>query len=263
MTKEDTAPKKETPKPKDVEVKAPLFAALVKAQSKLRAISKDARNEFSRYDYTSSEAMIENCRAALIDSGLAVGRRSWSYLEKDGKDGFPDITVNSTFFIVHPESGSHEESSISYPAIEKKGTPKDKAISAALTTSLSYWLRDILLIPRKDAEEVDLRDDREHAAKPPLAKKPTAKQEPHAKGNPSIKIHYTGEPAQKSVLMTYAFELGLERDRVDVLKLLNIQAMKHNPLMDDLKSFLQSNIKQAVADSIEHAFDEEKGSNEN
>jgi hypothetical protein len=32
-------------------------------------------------------------------------------------------------------------------------------VSAALTTAFSYWLRDILMLPRVDGLEVDTRDD--------------------------------------------------------------------------------------------------------
>jgi hypothetical protein len=48
-----------------------------------------------------------------------------------------------------------------WPFAEEKGRPLDKALAGALTSSLGYWLRSLLLVPRDD-EEMDKRDDRAH-----------------------------------------------------------------------------------------------------
>ena len=62
------------------------------------------------------------------------------------------------FELCHPASGESQTDKADFPAQLKKGTPLDKAVAAALTTSLAYWLRDLLLIPRVD-HEMDKRND--------------------------------------------------------------------------------------------------------
>ena len=54
------------------------------------------------------------------------------------------------------------DSSNAFPIIEDKGRPLDKALAGALTTSLAYYLRDLLLIPKQDENQVDKRDDTRH-----------------------------------------------------------------------------------------------------
>jgi len=55
---------------------------------------------------------------------------------------------------------------IEFPAIEKKGTPADKAVAAALTTSLNYFLRDLLMIPRSEEFDMDKTDDTSYLPSP-------------------------------------------------------------------------------------------------
>jgi len=63
------------------------------------------------------------------------------------------------------------EETLEFPAIVRKGTPHDKAVAAALTTSLSYWLRDVLLLPRMDNEaSMDRRNDNIQALNTQLLK---------------------------------------------------------------------------------------------
>jgi hypothetical protein len=45
-------------------------------------------------------------------------------------------------------------------------------MAGALTSSLNYWLRDLLMVPRED-ETMDSRDDREYAPRSPSRPAPT------------------------------------------------------------------------------------------
>lgn len=116
-----------------------LLRALLKAQESIVGVEKKSTNKFSNYDYVSAEDMVKSARKALLESGIVSGRKSWSY-ESD--------KVRSTFFLSHPESGECLEATTEFPAVARKGTPEDKALATALTSSLSYFLRDILLLPR-------------------------------------------------------------------------------------------------------------------
>lgn len=129
--------------------------ALLKAQKSIHNVEKDAKNAFHKYDYVSSEAMVSACRAALHGAGLTAERNEWT-IDQDCKK------VIMHFELAHGESGEARRYNAEWPIIEDKGRPFDKALAGALTTSLNYWLRDILLVARKDDEEVDRRDDRNH-----------------------------------------------------------------------------------------------------
>jgi hypothetical protein len=57
-------------------------------------------------------------------------------------------------------SGERMEITIAWPVVPDRGRPLDKAVASAATTSLSYLLRDLLLMPRVDeADDIAGRDD--------------------------------------------------------------------------------------------------------
>lgn len=133
-----------------------LLSALLKAQQSLDGVQKKSTNTYSNYDYVSAEDMVINARKALLEAGLVAGRKAWSY-EKD--------KVKCTFFIAHPESGEELSGDTEFPSVARKGTPEDKALATALTSSLSYFLRDILLLPRfPKNENMDYYEDSPHVA---------------------------------------------------------------------------------------------------
>ena len=133
-----------------------LQAALLKAQQSLDGVQKKSTNSFSNYDYVSAEDMVTNARKALLQAGLVAGRKAWSY-EKD--------KVKCTFFIAHPDSGEEITGATEFPSVARKGTPEDKALATALTSSLSYFLRDILLLPRfSKSENMDYYEDGPHVS---------------------------------------------------------------------------------------------------
>lgn len=140
---------------------APLYTALAAAQGAIHAVGKDGKNTHMNYAYTSSEAVIDAARIALSPQGLAAFRLKYEVPESSGNN----FAINSTFALVHSSGGSVEFSSM-WIASPGKGRPDDKAMAGALTTGLAYWLRDLLLIPRKDDDEADRRDDRQHVQQP-------------------------------------------------------------------------------------------------
>lgn len=132
-----------------------LATALLAAQRALPSVTKDAKNSFHHYSYVSAEGMIGACREVLHGAGLAVRRAGWKF------DGSPEGgIVTSTFILTHAASGESASDEVTWPAIPEKGRPLDKALAGALTSSLGYYLRDLLLVPREDEAEMDRRDDR-------------------------------------------------------------------------------------------------------
>ena len=132
-----------------------LASALLAAQKALPSVGKDAKNSFHHYAYVSAEAMIGACRDALHGAGLTVRRAGWKF------DGTPEGgIVNSTFVLTHGPTGESVSDEIAWICVPEKGRPIDKAMAGALTSSLGYYLRDLLLVPREDESEMDRRDDR-------------------------------------------------------------------------------------------------------
>ena len=139
-----------------------IYDKLHKAQKGLQAVGKGSSNSYHGYSYTSAEDMLKACRTALLDAGLVCMRRSWRVMEICGT-----TYVESDVWIYNTGAKTKEgdetaqllTSTFVYPVCPGNGRPIDKAVSAALTTGLSYWLRDLLLLPRVDGLEVDTRDD--------------------------------------------------------------------------------------------------------
>jgi hypothetical protein len=70
-------------------------------------------------------------------------------------------------FTLHSSNDSVVMGRVPFPIIGTNGKGDDKAVATALTSSLSYFLRDLLLVPKSDdaaelvrAPEMDARDDR-------------------------------------------------------------------------------------------------------
>ncbi len=132
-----------------------LASALLAAQRALPSVGKDAKNSFHHYAYTSAEGMIGACREALHGAGLALRRAGWKF------DGTPEGgLVHSQFILTHGETGEAATDEVTWIVVPEKGRPLDKALAGALTSSLGYYLRDLLLVPREDESEMDRRDDR-------------------------------------------------------------------------------------------------------
>jgi hypothetical protein len=115
-------------------------------------VGKDSRNDFHKYRYTSAEGMISACRAALAVGGLTVRRRHWE-VSADG------LWLLSKFEVAYSITGESQVDSVSWAIVSEAKKPADKALASALTTSLSYWLRDLLLLPREDEDSMDKRND--------------------------------------------------------------------------------------------------------
>ena len=143
----------ESAEPIPFPVPSNLSDAIVAAQLSIDRVAKSSSNSFHNYRYTSADTMIGATRSALAMAGLAVRRESWT-ISTDER------YVESVLSITFGPTGESRVDRIAWPIIAEKGRPADKALAGALTVSLSYWLRDLLLLPRDDDGEMDRRDDR-------------------------------------------------------------------------------------------------------
>lgn len=157
-----------------------LAKALAAAVKACHSVQKDSQNSFHRYAYASADAIIAEAREALASAELALlpVEATLDGTERDGPDRFE---LRRTFLLVH-SSGESAPLHVRWPVVPDKGRPLDKATAAADTLSLSYLLRDLLLMPRVDpADDVSARDDRQQRQQPAKAKE-KPKAEPPADG---------------------------------------------------------------------------------
>lgn len=174
-------------------------SALVSAQSEMVAVSKDSTNSFHKYKYASADDVIAAARVALNREGLAL-IRSWKVVFNEA-----GIWVDSQFSLVHDGSaGVFNAGTVPFPVIEDKGRPLDKALAGALTTSLAYFLRDLLLIP-KDDEHMDKRDDTKHLPNDSKPNRWSAAKEVYA---PTALIGMSGAVALNKRLREHQIELS-------------------------------------------------------
>ena len=131
-----------------------LHEALLKAQRSAEAISKDAHNKFSGYDYVSAETMIQRCRDVLLEAGIVFTAGNVKLTPYAANDFGDCMVLEQGWRITY---GDEVVDLVrSWAAVPSKGTPLDKAIAGSLTANLSYTLRDVLLIPRGDEPGVGM-----------------------------------------------------------------------------------------------------------
>ena len=126
-----------------------IAAALCQAQGEIGGVQKGSRNDHQRFDYTSIEQMVVATRGPLRRAALAVIPTAHR-IEGD--------TLVTEWLLTH-ESGESLPLRYDMPIVEGKGRPMDKAASASASQALNYLLRDLLLLPRGDREDIDGRDD--------------------------------------------------------------------------------------------------------
>ncbi len=175
-----------------------LMGALVAAQRAISPVGKASRNAHHDYRYASGDDMIAEARGALNGAGLAVYATKWErtehpyqYEDQDGKmRDDVEYRLFVSFRLAHESGESEDFAPFSVPILPERGRPIDKAEAGARTYALSYFLRDLLLIPRTAAAasntetDPDARDDRGHVppkkagAPKPKAPESAPKHEP-------------------------------------------------------------------------------------
>lgn len=154
---------------------ASLTHALLKAQQSIGNIKPDKKNSFANYEYVSAAKMVAECKKALNDAGL-VFYASDAGIEFDDNG---NMLVKASF-VLHLACEDEDK----YPNLRarvynytmplvKDKKPDDKIVLGVRTTLLRYWLRDLLMIPCDDREDIDARPD---IRQQPQSRKPPAQQ---------------------------------------------------------------------------------------
>jgi ERF superfamily len=136
-----------------------LTKSLAKAQRAARAVPKDSRNEFHKYNYASAEAVIQAAREALGAADLVLIPLEQT-VDGSAREGDSRYELRTRFLLLDP-SGECLELRRTWPICVEKGRPLDKATAISATLTLSYLLRDLLMLPRVDAED-DLAAQKDH-----------------------------------------------------------------------------------------------------
>lgn len=139
--------------------------ALVAAINACHPVQKEGRVSYGKtnYGYATADAIIEEGRKALSSAGLALipVEASLNGSEREGPDRFELVR---TFALIHSGSGEVTPLRVCWPVVPDTGRPLDKATAIADTLSLSYLLRDLLLMNRVDpSDDMNTRDDRQPA----------------------------------------------------------------------------------------------------
>lgn len=158
-----------------------IWSALLGAQKAITNVKPNSKNTYHNFTYVSSDEMISEARAVLHANDLIVFRADFKVEFDKGEFGM----LVSNFVLSHaPSNEKHESQSVWFIQPEK-GRPIDKALAGALTSSMGYYLRDLLQVPRQE-EDMNSRDDTRYEPKakqvpysaPPLPPKPAAAVKP-------------------------------------------------------------------------------------
>lgn len=133
-----------------------LAAALCAAQGEVGGVQKGSKNTHQRFDYTSIEEMVVATRGPLRRAGLVVLPAAHRV---EGE-------VLVTEWVLAHTSGESMPLRYDMPIVPGKGRPQDKAASASASQALNYLLRDLLLLPRGEREDIDGRDDSGYTHRP-------------------------------------------------------------------------------------------------
>ena len=134
-----------------------LDTALLTCQRELRSIGRDGYNQHADYGYTSADQWIAQSRDVLHRHELMARRERWTITPWGER-----AIIAATFTVTHVPTGQRLTMDTSLAVQDRKGTPIDKAILAGLTSLWAYTLRDLLLVPRCDGNELDALDDQPH-----------------------------------------------------------------------------------------------------
>ncbi len=240
--------------------KAELYKALATFSASIKGIEKDARNSFHKYEYTSSERMMATVRSHLLENGLVFIPLSSEIREGqvasmvNGKQGPVEertAILRQTFRIAH-ENGEHLDMVKDWPIAPERGRPMDKACAAADTTSISYFLRALGLIPRGDeSEELDYSGRSQPVHDGPEPEQPKAKPKKQ-EVKPRSK---TETKSATATVLAYCSEL-VKLDNVDDVPKLKRKFAKQIKQSERVAKYCKAYTKHFVGDNLDE--DEER-----
>jgi hypothetical protein len=144
-----------------------LLRKLCEAAAAVGPVTKDARNEFHRYNYASAEAVLSATREELLSRGvLVIGAevKTEERMRPTTSAGETAITtVHLLFSVFDADTGERLE----IPWLGRGEDPMDKGISKALTSAKKTFLRELLSLPYgQDDPEADSSSDERAYGRP-------------------------------------------------------------------------------------------------
>ena len=138
------------PNAEDRKLIGQFFAALAKAQSEVKQITKDSTNEYDRYKYTSMDSFTDACRPPLNANGFAILAPT-EHIQYDANER--PFRLDTEYVLGH-SSGLMMQIHTEMPIVlnPKRPTSQDKPKGAASTYSQGFTLRGVLCAARSDGE---------------------------------------------------------------------------------------------------------------
>ena len=124
-----------------------LAKALADAQKRCKAAVKDAYNKHHDFWYASAESIITEAKLALAETGLSPLLHS-PRLKTSTAGNFAYYEMVRRVGLAHESGEFVYLDDLNWPLELHKGLTLATAFAIAITTSLSYFLRDLLLMPR-------------------------------------------------------------------------------------------------------------------
>ena len=149
---------------------------------------------FHKYRYTSAEAVIEEAKAALADSGLSLLPLAQMIADR----GSGRLELETHMMLCHSERRVCAGNCVLANLPGGRASPLDKAAAIADTLSLSYYLRRLLLMPRVDpSDDLAGTQSPQEAPAPPKAAQPSPPPAPSPGEELRAKIRQTDERLAK------------------------------------------------------------------
>lgn len=144
-------------------------AALLRAREACSEIRRDAVDKRDGFKFVSAETMFKVGGGALTNAGLVLvpvcTKTARDRVESQWPDNLrpklePALMIIRSFVLRHAESGEQIELELPWPVLmhDKR---IDRAFPAAITSSLKYLVRDLLMLPAVDGDEEGREDDEE------------------------------------------------------------------------------------------------------
>ena len=154
-------------------VKTGLYAKLAEVTAELGYVTKDGKNDFQNYRYTSAEALLAAVRGPLSARGVVLmpSLTALSEREYTTSKGKASIitTAHVRFTLVDGETGEKHECEWAGQGDD----PADKGLGKAYTNAIKTFLREQFLIPQGDDPEADRSTDERSADRAPSRERST------------------------------------------------------------------------------------------
>ena len=139
-----------------------LYKALLAAQESAKGLSKDGKNSFGKFGYTSIEEVVKTCRGLLHKQGLVFFPE-----EQEMKAEAETVYIVQRYLLKHVHSGEEQLVTRTMIVPENQKMSPCQSQGSAESYLLKNTLRELLLLPRFDkTEDLDSHDNTEGQSRP-------------------------------------------------------------------------------------------------